>query len=162
MSTIDSKALSAAELAHIVSAANECAENLLALLEEERDALSAGDVAGIDSSGQKKAECVAELESLEQERVAMCRALALTDADIENYLARHKTATTAGPGWQRLLSKLQECSEANAINGRITRIRRRRIEQALQILRGGAGEGPGLYGPNGRDELREVTTLGQA
>ncbi len=151
----------ATELGAIVREANECAEQLLNVLEEERDALSAGNVTGIDSCGQKKTGFVARLECLDRERIAMCQVFTISDRDIDAFLIDHN-ACDDNCSWQQFLIQLRKCREANDVNGRITHLRRQHLERSLEILRGCAENNPGLYGPNGFDNIKNAGNLGQA
>lgn len=161
-SPTQNQAQSVAELATIVQESCECAKALLNVLEQEHEALCSGDVAGIDRCGQTKTDCVSKIESLSLERIEMCRVLAVVDTSIDDFLSVHNKDVRPEHSWQSLLVCLQQCREANELNGRVAFLRRRHVERALQVLRGGEHNGPGLYGPNGLDETKNVTTLGQA
>ena len=153
-------AVRATELANIMKAATDCVDRLLALLEEERDALSTGDIEAIDCCGKNKADCVVLLERLDSERAQLCRELSLENADIDGFLQEHQASPTADQ-WEKFLRRLEVCKEANSVNGSFTRIRRGHIEKALRILRG-SDDAPALYGPNGMDENKDANHLGQA
>lgn len=106
----------------------ESARHLLALLEQERAALEHGDTAALEA-------CVAEKNRLLDELERLGRAAPLTGA--------------AAPGARQNLRRLLErCVERNRINGRIIELGRRRMQQALALLRGQAA-GSELYGPGG-------------
>ncbi len=148
------------ELASIVQAAITCTDQLLNLLNDEQDALSTGDVEAINEYGREKAVCVVELENFDNRRSQLCRDLKLDNAEINNFLNHQPTVTTPDL-WESFLVKLEQCREANAINGSFARIRRGHIEKALQILRGSDGT-PSLYNPTGLDDSADATHLGSA
>lgn len=152
----------AAEIHGIIREASECADRLLSILEDERDALASSDVVRIDGSGQNKNICIAQLEDLERERLDMCRLLAIPNADFEAFLERHDDGGNTLPLWQQFLGKLILCREANAVNGQVARFRKRHVERALHILRGSEEHEHGLYGPKGLDNSYDVTHLGKA
>lgn len=151
-----------AELAAIVAQSNALATDLLDVLNDERKALAAGDVENIDLCGQRKSACVARMDELDTDRQALCSALGLGDAELDAVFRQHGVASEAAAGWQRFLHSLASCREANAVNGQITLRRRRHVEKALHILRGGQFEDGGIYGPDGRDHVTTATVLGQA
>ncbi|MFK8029892.1 MAG: flagella synthesis protein FlgN [Gammaproteobacteria bacterium] len=150
----------ATELANILTSATDCVNRLLALLEEEREALSTGDIESIDRCGSNKADCVVLLERLDSERAQLCRELSLENDEIDEFLNDHEGKPSDNL-WKNFLVQLETCKETNSVNGSFTRIRRGHIEKALRILRG-SDSAPALYGPNGLDENNGVNHLGQA
>lgn len=105
----------------------EGAQRLLALLERERSALEHGDAAALET-------CVAEKNRL---------------LDELDRLGRTAPLAAATPGVRENLRRLLErCTERNRVNGRIIELSRRRIQQALALLRGQTA-GSELYGPAG-------------
>ena len=57
--------------------------------------------------------------------------------------------------WQRLEQLIDRCREANRANGVAIERYRRRVEQALAVVRGQA-RAPGLYGANGVSQMSDV------
>lgn len=143
-----------AELADVLVESKAQAENLLAALEAERDALRAGDVDAIHTAVGHKHDCVATLESLDGERLRLC-----TAADLPADLS---TDARLGHQWKDYLAALELCRDADLVNARVTQVRRRHVEQALGILRGGHSQSAPVYGPAGRPEVASSNELGQA
>jgi flagella synthesis protein FlgN len=98
----------------------ENARRLLAVLEQERAALDHGDAAALEA-------CVAEKGRLLDEIERLGRAV---------------------PAAPELRGLLERCAERNRLNGRIIELSRRRVQQALALLRGQSAGGE-LYGPAG-------------
>lgn len=154
---LKSKALA---LASSIQSATDCVSRLITLLEQEREALSLGDTDALDRCGKEKADCVVDLETLDRQRALLCRELALDSADIDDFLLLNETRSAKNM-WQTFVARLEQCKEANAVNGAFTRIRRGHVEKALHILRG-APQALALYGPDGLSEKNEVSNLGSA
>ncbi len=148
-------------LTKVILDANTCIEHLLTLLAREREALTTSTVDDIDACVKLKVGCVSRLEQLDKTRAELCQALSLSNEDIEQHLSHHDSNYPAG-SWETLLVNLQKCRDANAVNGSVTRVRRSHVEKALQVLRGADNTAPALYGPDGLEHTKDVTTLGQA
>lgn len=124
-------------LDEVLSAQIRCAEAMLAALEREEQALLAAEHAALDAARADKDRLTAELEALEQCRLAL-------DAST----GARSAATEERAEWQTLLALIGECRERNRRNGALLGARRESVAWALRSLR---GTGPEPYGANGRE-----------
>lgn len=120
-------------LARIMDESLEGANELLGILQDERQALENRDTEALGVAAERKQKCVGRLEALETKR---------------------RTATGSlrpvAEGWTRFLSVISRCNELNATNGAIIRLRRQQIAAAVRLIGGGAAE---TYGPSGTESL---------
>lgn len=141
--------LDGARLEDLIGAQLAAAASLSEILEQECRVL-AGDVSALSAVSVAKVDVLTHLERLHLE-----------------YRELFESAETSGPGrdearrhlqrvggdvlvarWQRLEQLIDRCREANRANGAAIERNRRRVEQALAVVRGHACA-PGLYGANG-------------
>lgn len=113
---------------------------LAGVLEDERTALLAADVAALDSAGSRKQELVQSLEKLDAERLQLGRAAPAAALALE-------------PRWQSLLPTLAACRDMNQRNGLLVGQRLDSTRRALSILTGQETDG-GVYGRMGGLHLR--------
>lgn len=149
------------ELAEVLRESTLHAGQLLAALESERDALRSGDVDAIHAAVASKHTSVQQLERLDAERVQLCAVVGIP-ADIATLSRNDATGQALTTLWSDYLSVLERCRDANLVNARVTAVRRRHVEQALGILRGGDAQAAAVYGPGGRREVAASQKLGQA
>jgi flagella synthesis protein FlgN len=127
------------ELDGALSAVLDDMQNALAelagVLEDERAALLAGDVAALDAAGTRKQALMRALEQLDTERLQLGRNAPQAAAALE---AR----------WQALLPTLRSCRDMNQRNGQVVGQRLASVRRALSILTGREPD-DGVYGRRG-------------
>ncbi|QOC21232.1 flagellar protein FlgN [Wenzhouxiangella sp. AB-CW3] len=141
----------ARELAELFSGQHECAVALLEALEHEREALTSGDAAALETATIEKNALVERMEGLDRRQQQLLRSLpsgtspdsmsqVLSWCDEDGSLARtHEQAA------QRII----QCQQANQRNGLIVQQRLGHVRRALNILRD-AHTDMLTYGPDGR------------
>jgi flagellar biosynthesis/type III secretory pathway chaperone len=128
----------------IVAEQVRCAEEMLAALEREHEALRNGGPDALADASAAKARLVETLDSLESQR----RALAGDPADSGTAESQH------------LRELIADCKERNQRNGALLKARADNVRVALNALRGADVE---LYGPRGREPGRgDARPLGTA
>ncbi|HWM28040.1 MAG TPA: flagellar protein FlgN [Woeseiaceae bacterium] len=118
-------------LARIMDESLEGANELLQILQDERQALENRDAEALGVAAEGKRKCVGRLEALETKRRTAAESL-----------------QPAAERWQCFLSVISRCNELNATNGAIIRLRRQQIAAAVKLIGGGAAE---TYGPTGTE-----------
>lgn len=137
------------------------AARLLAALDSEKQALAGRDSQALaDAAGRKQA-ALADMENLERDRRRLAQALGhgVSAQDMTQLIARAavefpnaRTVAELSAAWNSLGSTLRRCRDANATNGRVVASLQRRVQQALNLLRGGRGE-VATYGRTGSTQL---------
>lgn len=124
---------------------------LLTELEQQQLSLAALQVERIEASAQASFTCMQELETLEKKRNALAARLGFAaDHDgMERLLRWCDYDGSLGILWRKLLDLARRCRDCNQVNGTVVDINRRRVRQALGILRGQAAEAD-LYGRSGQ------------
>lgn len=124
-------------------------DELSGVLENEREALLSGDVAGIDQAGSRKYALMQQLEQLDAERVQLG-------------LAAPDVALALDDRWQALLKTLRACRDKNQHNGQVVGQRLGSVRRALAILTGQDADS-GVYGRSGALQNRSRSqTLAEA
>jgi flagellar biosynthesis protein FlgN len=125
---------------------------LAQLLEQEREALKAADLAKINLLTEQKQPHVVQLEQLGRQREQLLKAAGFPGgkSGLEAFIANHPEQEAAPV--RQLMGKLREvariCRDSNQINGGIVNVNRQHLVRALSILRGRDPE-TGAYGPGG-------------
>ncbi len=138
---------------------------LLATLQEEFRALSRPDAVTIEEIVARKRELIARLEDESARRAVMLRAAGYADgtADMREWLGQVDNTPDRRilRLWQDFTVMLRKCQQQNQINGRVIDVNRRRVHDALCILRGTELDS-GLYDPRGSTQApgasRPITT----
>lgn len=143
---------SSQHLHSILQAEHETASQLLALLRNERDALTESDTDVMNDVSAQKQPLVVSLEQLGRQREAVLQAAGFSsgkdglEAFIENQTQQEISVLN------RTLSALKKvakaCQEHNQINGGIVNVNRQYLQKAMSILRG-RDVNPSSYGPGG-------------
>lgn len=143
--------------------AEQCAvaARLIEALESEKQALAGRDAQALaDAAGRKQAALTA-IENLERERRRLAQTLGfgVSAQDMTQLIARvniefpnNRAIAELSAGWISLGSTLRRCRETNTTNGRVVASLQRRVQQALNLLRGGRGE-VATYGRTGSTQL---------
>ena len=137
-----------ARLDAVIRDCTDCIVDLIALLEAEREALCSADVERIDACAAEKIACIERLEQLDRQRIDISAQVDTETGDDDGTAAAHDEFRQA----------LQRCQEANATNGQLTRLRRRHVERALQVLSATGDDTEVVYGPTGKDDRPTATT----
>jgi flagellar biosynthesis protein FlgN len=133
-----------------------CAQEMLATLARENQALVDGDADSLNAAGAEKARLVEALDSLEHERRSLSDAIGLTFA-----AASDRSADANRPAeWRALLDLVAECKHQNQRNGALVKARSEQVRIALRALRGTEAA---LYDPSGLERAaRSARPLGTA
>lgn len=138
-------------LADLVQQEYRSASRLLAELEQQQQSLASLQVERIEASAQASFACMQELETLEKKRNTLAARLGFgPDHDgMERLLRWCDYDGSLGILWRKLLELARRCRDCNQVNGGVVDINRRRVRQALGILRGQSTEAD-LYGRSGQ------------
>lgn len=123
-------------------------DELLVLLQEERQLLSGGHVDGerLSQVAEEKRARLAQLEKLEQQRRrGLTRMGYRDDRDGDE---RAAADANCAPLWRALRDCADRAANLNRSNGVMIRIRMEHNQRLLNALRDAAGQG--LYGPDGQ------------
>ncbi len=154
-----------AALSDLFEAAVRDTAELLATLQEEFNALSKADAAMIEHVVSRKRELIASLEKESARRAAMLRAAGCGEdaTGMQEWLRRSDNSADRQLErlWQEFTALLLRCQQQNQINGRVIDLGRRRVHDALCILRGTEPD-PGIYDLRGSTQAavasRPLTT----
>lgn len=108
-------------------------------LADENEALRRIDPAELDRVTDIKQRCIESLAACDAQRHQLCRSLGFeTDrAGMEALLSQaDKNNGQLLQRWNSLLALLETCREANQRNGAVVTLQRRRVTDALGLLRG--------------------------
>ena len=145
---------------NLVAILNEqisCAQQMLATLARENQALVDGDADLLNAAGAEKARLVEALDSLEHERRALSDAIGLTFAAASDKSADDSSRPAE---WRELLGLIAECKQQNQRNGALVKARSEQVRVALRALRGTEAA---LYDPSGLEHAaRSARPLGTA
>lgn len=136
------------ELHHILMREAETAERLLQVLRAEHDAVANGDADKLETLLAEKQPLIQQLEQCWRRHSALLVDAGVALDRIEQGLLQLSNGEALGAVWIRLRDAIASCREQNQRNGRLVAFRRRKTEQALSILLGGAS-GNESYGPDG-------------
>ena len=141
-----------AQIADLIGDSVYEALGLKEALEDERRALEAQDIDGLNAVVGSKSACVDKLRQLDEQRVALCerwgfdngphQMTALIEWCDEDELVSSR--------WEQLMVLAAEGNALNMTNGAIIRVRQQQFESSLSVLRGGT-PGTDTYGRNGGD-----------
>lgn len=122
---------------------------LIAILDEEREALGCADAPALNRAGEAKQMLMRRLEQLDVERLHLSGTSAEAAQQVE-------------PMWQELLKSLAVCRDKNQRNGALVGQRLTQVRRALAMLTGSEAQG-GTYSPNGAlQETHRSVSLAQA
>lgn len=133
MATLDRK-----RLADTLKMGRVCAQRVLALLEQERQALADRDGAAIEKIIPLKIEAFERWEQTEQQRLTLLHEAGFTpdNAGMEQCLEQLESIPQFRTAWQKLLDLTVRCREENDTNGTMIEVNRRHTTEALAILSG--------------------------
>ena len=145
-----------ARLDDLIGAQLTAAASLAEILEQEYRVL-AGDVTALAEVSAAKVDVLTHLERLHLEYRGLFDSTGGASAgrdEAQRHLQRAGGDALVAR-WQRLEQLIDRCREANQANGVAIERYRRRVEQALAVVRGQA-RAPGLYGANGVSQLSDA------
>ncbi|MGE3600031.1 MAG: flagella synthesis protein FlgN [Dehalococcoidia bacterium] len=152
-------------LCSIVAEQCSVASMLLESLSLEKTALAGRDSQALADAANRKQTALAAIERLEVERRRLTQTLGhgASAEDMTQLIARvgvefpnARPVVELTAAWSSLGSTLRRCRESNATNGRVVASLQRRVQQALNLLRGGRGE-VATYGRTGSTQLAGVS-----
>ncbi|MFI4889215.1 MAG: flagella synthesis protein FlgN [Steroidobacterales bacterium] len=120
------------------------AEQLAAVLDAERTALTGVSPDSVSEQAARKVELLTRLEQMEQARRDLCHdsGIALPPVDAAGTVADAVTSR-----WRSLMDVMARCRSANEVNGYIINVRRNQVQQLIDVVRGTKSL---TYGPAGR------------
>ena len=149
------------ELAPIIEREAATAAALLDALLREKKALAGSDAVALAETTDRKNAALTALEVAETERRRVLQRFNLGSppGDMQVLIEKcaiEKVTTPAAisiaSNWKQLRTSLLHCRDANLTNGQIVATMQRRVQQALNLLRGGRGE-VATYGRTGSTQL---------
>lgn len=126
--------------------------DLQQLLNDERAALEQKDTAALEEVAIGKKTCVTKLDDLDRKRRKIGAACGFADiaespSELIDWCDQHGEIATS---WSKFIGIAESCSNLNAENGAIIRVRQGQVNSALQVLRDGTTD-VNTYGPTGRN-----------
>lgn len=125
--------------------------SFVAILQQEQQALVAGDLDRLMPLVVEKTDLAARLGQFAEQRSQMLAAASLPPdrSGMEMWLARLAPADTAHASWKILLTLTSEAQALNESNGKLIAMRMQHNQQALNVLLAAANQAT-LYGPDGQ------------
>lgn len=120
------------------------------ILLAENDALQAQDTDSLESIVDSKSTCVAKLQRLDEQRVALCTACGFDSGQdqMPQLIEWCDEKDQLKSRWDHLMIVAAESSALNMTNGAIIRVRQQHFDTSLSVLRG-VEPGTETYGRNG-------------
>ena len=134
----------------------ELGQELAAVLDAERCALTGGCADAVAERAAEKLELLGHLERLEAERLSLCGDSWEHDAAAGAAAGRSETIRIR---WRSLLAVMTRCRATNEVNGHIVNLRQGQVRELLDVLRGGP---PATYGPRGKTQATALRALARA
>lgn len=142
------------ELAGMLDRQIDAMHAVLAALEAEQAALGTRDAGALMQAVNDKADRLAEASRLDARRQS---ALALPLSGPMSAKGRFSADAGVTHRWQQLIALAERCRSLNESNGQLIRGQRRRVDQALSLLRGESLLASPEYGPRGDSRPRHVS-----
>lgn len=138
-------------LAELLRQEQNSAQRLHSELERQHEGLASSQPELIEASAHATQQHVQALAALEKQRNALAARLGYSgDNDgMEQLIRWCDYDGTLAQQWRKLLEMARRCRDSNQVNGAVVDINRRRIRQALGILRGQLSDAE-LYGRSGQ------------
>lgn len=137
-------------LTALLVAERDLAKTFIALLFEEREALSKTDMEPLFALSERKNQLVHQLDQLATARSAL---LAQAGLPNERESIQKLLGPTGAPVWQDYLAVATEARNTNLENGRIITERLKNNHQALSVLMAHADQ-PAIYGKDGVSRVK--------
>jgi len=125
--------------------------SFIAILQQEQQALVAGDLERLPPLVKEKTELAARLGQFAEQRAQMLAAAALpaNHSGMESWLAHLDPADNSRAAWKNLQAQTIEAHALNESNGKLIAMRMQHNQQALNVLLAAANQA-NLYGPDGQ------------
>lgn len=142
------------KFAHVAARELEALNQLIAVLDEERNALAQGDAEALPALIAGKTGHIQTLAQFAAERadVLADAGVKLQGDEIRNFLAEDAPACQT---WDKLLAAARKAAGLNTANAFLTSTRLTTVSRALAVL---AGPQPTLYGPQGASAPAPATS----
>ena len=141
-----------------VEEAQEVLSQLNDLLFQEREALKQRDASGVHQLLAKKTSLLEKLEhnGMERNQALHNAGFEANDQGARDYLQQQapEKMPELGVQWEGLKTALENCQEANTVNGRIIHRSRQQINLLLDIMRG-QPDNPRLYTQTGSSAMAQ-------
>lgn len=138
-------------IAKLLQSESDLVGRFVALLQQEQDALKAGETAALPELAVKKSELAERLNERGEQRNLLLQSAGLT-ADGEGmraWLAQSGDNRLAAQAWEKLLNLAAEARELNRLNGQLITLRLSVTNRALETLTQHPQDAT-LYGKNGQ------------
>lgn len=144
-------------LSQLLAQEERALERFLAVLEEERRALLAGEVEAITSSVERKNEITESLQNCGRQKLLLAaKSTGKTEQEAAAVLQQWMQEPSIAPVWERIRTLAERCRRANLENGTFIRERLAVNQQALDVLLG-AQERLTTYDALGTTRFRTAT-----
>jgi flagella synthesis protein FlgN len=153
MKTTDSRLDPALARQHFEKLLQDESRNLTSLevlLNQEHELLGGSDLKALETAGNARQTCIAELLRIEDERRSLCRMLGFP-ADLpglKRLLAWCDPANGLGARWMACMEQAARCRQLNDRNGALVTAKLKRVEGLLGVLTGRDNTAQ-TYGPQG-------------
>ena len=133
------------------------------VLKREQSALSGGRIDELPDYTEQKAQLVAGLNRLAEQRRTFLSSHQLSNdkAGVERWCASHPEQKHAAGHWADILLLASEARELNRLNGELIQLRMQHNTRALEALQGGK-DALDLYGPDGQSTPRSKQRINDA
>ena len=123
----------------------------IAALQQEQQALIAGDIEKLSPLVEEKTRLAASLNRYSEQRQRLIRAAGLPNdrSGLEAWLERQPLQAQDRANWKKLLALTGEAQALNESNGKLIAMRIQHNQQALNVLLSAANQ-TSLYGPDGQ------------
>lgn len=142
------------ELAGMLDRQIDTMQAVLAVLEAEHAALNARDAGALMQAVSDKADRIAEAGALDAQRRST---FAFPLSGFMSGKGRFSADAGVAHRWQQLIALAERCRSLNESNGQLIRGQRRRVDQALSLLRGESLLASPEYGPKGDPRPRYLS-----
>lgn len=144
-------------LSQLLAQEERALERFLAVLEEERRALLAGEAEAISAAVEEKNRIAETLQNCARQKLLLAaKSTGKTDEEAAHVLQEWMQEPSLAPVWERIRTLAERCQRANLENGTFIRERLALNQQALDVLLG-AQERLTTYDALGTTRLRTAT-----
>lgn len=125
--------------------------SLKSRLEEEQEALKAGNATALPALGDQKQKLIEQLNSLESERAGFlgCHQGEDVRAAMENWLGKHPEQRQLAGNWKKLLDLARQAKQLHEVNGQLVNMHLQQTKEILAALNLTAQQNT-FYGADGQ------------
>lgn len=140
------------ELAALTEQSSALVGKLLALLEQEKQALAQGDAPLLPGIGDQKTLIIGQINTIEEIRARLlgCEPGAAVSKAMTAWLDKHPEQAEIAGNWKKLLDMAREARQLHEINSRLLGMQLRRTNEMLEALTHHASDAPALYDSDGQ------------